>query len=86
MAICMNLKQGLLFRSTPEYAMMKDAAEKAMHAMHAMHAPTRPTVVPPPRRTMHLTGDQIKALEEYRKFNTYLSSKEYTDLHYLNDV
>ena len=56
MGIWMNMKQGMLCSKTPEFDMMWDAAEKAM-----VHAPTRPTVVPPPRRTLHLTPDQIKA-------------------------
>ena len=73
------MKQALLFSKAPELVMLWDAAERAM-----IHALPKPTVAsPPPRRTMHLTPQQIKSLEEYRKFKTYKKSKEYTDLQYL---
>ena len=82
MSISMTMRQALLFRNTPEYEMMKEAAEKNMHAIHATRKPT--VAPPPPCRTMHLSGDEIKVLEEYRKYNTYLASKRYTDLKYLH--
>ena len=45
MSISMTMRQALLFRNTPEYEMMKEAAEKNMHAIHETR---NPTVVPPP--------------------------------------
>jgi len=82
MGIDMSMRQALLFRKTPEFLIMKDAAEKQMLEKHV---PRKPMVEPPPRRTMNLNLDQIKALEEYRKYNTYLSSKVYSDLKYLHN-
>ncbi|XP_023323727.1 uncharacterized protein LOC111697833 [Eurytemora carolleeae] len=70
MAISMNQNQSLLFRGTPEYDMVKAAAKKAMNANHA---PPQPTIAQPPGGIKRLTVEEIMALEDHRRYNTYLT-------------
>ena len=73
----MTFEQAMIFIHTPECGMLNEAAEKHMVARAA---PPRPRVAPPPRGTMFLTEQQMIALEDYRKYKTYMSLKEYDDI------
>ena len=75
--IRMTMEQAMIFIHTPECGMLNEAAEKHMVARAA---PPRPRVAPPPRGTMFLTEQQMIALEDYRKYKTYMSLKEYDDI------
>ena len=46
MSIQMDIGQVLLFRNTPEFQLMKEAAEKKLHDNYA---PRNPMVEPPPQ-------------------------------------
>jgi len=60
MGISMTLKQSLLFSFTPEFWTLWRST---------------PMVVPLPHGTLNLTAEQIKALEDYRRWKLYKLSK-----------
>ena len=68
--IRMTKEQAMIFIHTLEWGMLNEAADEHMVARAA---PSRPSVAPPPRGAMFLSEQQMIALEDYRKYKTYMS-------------
>ena len=70
-------EQAILFSHTLEFGMLCEAAEEAISAKAA---PPKPREDPPPVGATWLSNWELIATEEYRKYKTYISLKNYSDI------